>query len=118
MKYNVLPKLSKKQRETLQNEKVVSSEYGIEAKDIQNLFLKNKTLALTKPLEFVASHFYISCDALRESIEIQTCDDGFIAVLQMKTMDPKAELHKFKQISEMVKSRQLVFDLVEGNREW
>ena len=118
MTYNVLPKLLEIQRETLQNKKVVSSEYCIEGKDIQNLFLKNKTLAITKPLEFVVSHFFLSCDVLRESISIETSGEGFIAVLQMKSINPKGGFHRFKQISETVKSRRPVFDLLDDQIEW
>jgi hypothetical protein len=99
IQFNVLPKRSEKQRETLQKEKVISHQYCIEGKDIQTLLWKNKTLALTKPLEFVATHFYLSPDILSAAIGITVLENEYVPILQMETLDPKCGFYRMKQIS-------------------
>jgi hypothetical protein len=118
MHFNVIPKQTVKQRETLMHEKVISHQYRIEIKEIQTLLSKNKTLALTKPLESVAAYFALSPDKLRGAIQVVETEEGFVPIIRMDDLDPMKSFHKFKQVSDTLSCRRPIFDLKMDAGEW
>jgi hypothetical protein len=87
LELNVGKKTLALQKKTLDEEHVLSDDEHIATRDIQRLMKKNRTLALTNPLEFVANHFELSGGASLKAAIMHASGTGFYAVVDATVFD-------------------------------
>jgi hypothetical protein len=109
--FNVAKKSSVAQRRTLNDEKMVSCEEVITVADIQTLMTKNKTLAITDPMEFVATAFQVTRSQLKEAITVHRSGTGYFALIDRSVLDDVNLVRRVRQISDVREARRPVYKL-------
>ena len=110
LKFNICRKTTAAQKKILDDEKVVSSSNDITVATLQTLMIKNRTLALTDPMAFVAAAFQVSRDGLQNAITVHKCKNGFNPTVNVSLFDSHL-VRKVRQISEVREERRPVYNL-------
>jgi hypothetical protein len=122
LEFNVIKKSTEAQKKTLNDERLVSSEDVITTEDIQRLMIKNRTLAIMDPMEFVATAFQVTRTVLQDAITVHQSGTGFFALVDPSIFDINL-VRKVRQISDVrddrrpvykLKQRRPVYDLESG----
>jgi hypothetical protein len=90
--------------------------------DIQTLMTKNRTLAITDPMEFVSNAFQVSRASLEGAITVHQSGTGFFALVDHTIFDTRV-VRKGRQTSDVsegrcqiykLKHRRLVYEFESG----
>jgi hypothetical protein len=111
LKFSVCEKSAK----TVREEKMISTKEIIKISDIQSLLTKNRSLAIERPVEFVARIFQIAPTTFTKAIKVTRSSDGdtcgFYAEIDTSIFD-KLQVKTVGQISDARTGRRPIYQYV------